>query len=105
MTWSVAKSPRVAKGCDVNNQSINQLAQVIELFPGKDGVAKLRLASGEIIRPPQRIHPLELSASDHLIEDHQGAAQIPGPTVADVLEEGKKSRCGRPLIPVKRMNL
>ncbi|GFS57595.1 uncharacterized protein TNIN_80371, partial [Trichonephila inaurata madagascariensis] len=47
-------------------------------------------------------------ASDHLIEDHQGtdiAAQIPSPTAADVLEEGKKSRCGRPLIPVKRLNL
>ncbi|GBO10837.1 hypothetical protein AVEN_48012-1 [Araneus ventricosus] len=87
------------------------LAQVIELFPGKDGVervAKLRLASGEIIRPLQRIYPLELSASDHLIEDHQGthiAAQNPGPTAADVLEEVKKSRCGRPLIPVKRLNL
>ncbi|GBM98525.1 hypothetical protein AVEN_53817-1 [Araneus ventricosus] len=85
------------------------LAQVIELFPGKDGVervAKLRLASGEIIRPLQRIYPLELSASDHLIEDHQGtdiAAQNPGPTAADVLEEVKKSRCGRPLIPVKRL--
>ncbi|GBN58191.1 hypothetical protein AVEN_159183-1 [Araneus ventricosus] len=71
-------------------------------------VAKLRLASGEIIRPLQRIYPLELSASDHLIEDHQGtdiAAQNPGPTAADVLEEVKKSRCGRPLIPVKRLNL
>ncbi|GFT24904.1 integrase catalytic domain-containing protein [Nephila pilipes] len=85
------------------------LAQVIELFPGKDGVervAKLRLASVEIIRPLQRIYPLELSASDHLIEDHQGtdiAAQSPGSTAADVLEEGKKSRCGHSLIPVKKM--
>ncbi|GFV70270.1 integrase catalytic domain-containing protein [Trichonephila clavipes] len=46
------------------------LAQAIEFFPGKDGVervAKLRLASGEIIRPHQRIYPLELSASKHLI--------------------------------------
>ncbi|GFT78744.1 integrase_H2C2 domain-containing protein [Trichonephila clavipes] len=40
---------------------------------GKDcveHVAKLRLASGEIIRPLQRIYPLELSACDPLIEDH-----------------------------------
>ncbi|GBM44894.1 hypothetical protein AVEN_210702-1 [Araneus ventricosus] len=87
------------------------LAQVIELFPGKDGVervAKLRLASGEIIRPLQRIYPLELSASDHLIKDHQRtdiAAQNPGPTATDVLQEVKKSRWGRPLIPVKRLNL
>ncbi|GFY44771.1 integrase catalytic domain-containing protein [Trichonephila inaurata madagascariensis] len=65
------------------------LAQMIELLPDKDGVDRL-------------------SASDHLIEDYQGtdvAAQIPGPTAAAVLEEGKKSRCGRPLIPVKRLNL
>ncbi|GFY72644.1 dual 3',5'-cyclic-AMP and-GMP phosphodiesterase 11 [Trichonephila inaurata madagascariensis] len=60
------------------------LAQVIELYPGKDSVervAKLRLASGEIIQTLQRIYLLELSASDHLIEDHQDdiAAQIPGP--------------------------
>ncbi|GFW95633.1 integrase catalytic domain-containing protein [Trichonephila clavipes] len=73
------------------------LAQVMELFPGKDGVervAKLRQAGGEIIRPLQRIYHLELSASDHLIEDYQGtdiAVQIPGPTAAVVLEEGKKS--------------
>ncbi|GFT31539.1 uncharacterized protein TNCV_609321 [Trichonephila clavipes] len=49
------------------------------------------------MRPLQRIYPLELSASNHLIEDQQGtdiAAQIPGPTAADVLEEGKKSLCG-----------
>ncbi|GFU54920.1 integrase catalytic domain-containing protein [Trichonephila clavipes] len=74
------------------------LTQVIELFPGKDGVervAKLRLAKGEIIRSLQRIYPLELSTSDHLIEDHQGtdlSTQIPSPTAANVLQEGKKSR-------------
>ncbi|GFY42775.1 putative sodium-dependent multivitamin transporter [Trichonephila inaurata madagascariensis] len=56
------------------------LAQVIELFPGKDGM--------ELLEPGTDI-----------------AAQIPGPTAADVLKEGKKSRCGRPLIPVKRVNL
>ncbi|GFS81416.1 DUF5641 domain-containing protein [Nephila pilipes] len=75
---------------------------------GVERVAKLRLASGEIIRQLQQIYPLELSARDHLIEDHQGtdiAAQNPGPTAADVLEEGKKSRCGHSLIPVKRLNL
>ncbi|GFQ96967.1 DUF5641 domain-containing protein, partial [Trichonephila clavata] len=75
---------------------------------GVERVAKLRLASGEIIRPLQRIYPLELSASDHLIEDHHGtdiAAQNPGPIATDVLKEGKKSRWGRPLIPVKRLNL
>ncbi|GFV47905.1 integrase catalytic domain-containing protein [Trichonephila clavipes] len=75
---------------------------------GVERVAKLRLASGETIRALQRIYPLELSASDHLSENPQGtdiAAQTPGPTAADVLEEGKKSQCGRPLIPVKRLNL
>ncbi|GFY68523.1 DUF1758 domain-containing protein [Trichonephila inaurata madagascariensis] len=83
-------------------------SEIRENQDGVEHVAKLRLASGEIIQPLQRIYPLELSASDHLIDDHQGtdiAAQIPGPTATDVLGKRKKSGCGRPLIPVKRLNL
>ncbi|GFQ92808.1 DUF1758 domain-containing protein [Trichonephila clavata] len=46
-------------------------------------------------------------AEETLIKNHGTdiAAQNPGPTATDVLKEGKKSRWGRPLIPVKRLNL
>ncbi|GFU56905.1 integrase catalytic domain-containing protein [Trichonephila clavipes] len=39
----------------------------IELYPGKDGierVAKLRVANGFVIRPLQRLYPLEMSLFD-----------------------------------------
>lgn len=103
------------------------LAQVIELFPGKDNVervAKLRVASGEIIRPVQRIYPLELSSVDNLSEDHQETRTTPEDEFSDaevpkelkttpepessdaeVLKEAKTTRCGRRIVPVNRMNL
>ncbi|GFX85058.1 uncharacterized protein TNCV_4998871 [Trichonephila clavipes] len=43
------------------------LGRVIELYPGKGGierVAKLRVANGFVIRPLQRLYPLEMSVSD-----------------------------------------
>ncbi|KFM71124.1 hypothetical protein X975_02399, partial [Stegodyphus mimosarum] len=56
------------------------LAQVIELFPGKDNierVAKLRVANGEIIRPLQRIFPLELTSADNFIKMSQKTETAP----------------------------
>ncbi|CAG7821123.1 unnamed protein product, partial [Allacma fusca] len=51
-----------------NKKRINwPLARVIELFPGKDGivrVVRLRTASGEIIRPVQRLFPLEVPVEE-----------------------------------------
>nr|XP_042913562.1 uncharacterized protein LOC122273592 [Parasteatoda tepidariorum] len=102
------------------------LARVIELFPGKDNVqrvAKLRVASGEIIRPLQRIYPLELSSIDNMNEDYQETRTKPDhePSIAhileelktpepklgnaDIQEEARTTRCGRRIVPVKRMNL
>ncbi|GFV13694.1 hypothetical protein TNCV_5009761 [Trichonephila clavipes] len=79
------------------------------LPPGVDVIATpVCMASGLNTLIRRTVIEVVAVASDHLIEDHQGtdiAVQIPGPTAADVLEEGKKSRCGRPLILVKRLNL
>ncbi|GIX82169.1 reverse transcriptase [Caerostris darwini] len=53
-----------------NTKRLNwPLGRIIELFKGKDNVervARLRVAKGEIIRPIQRIYPLELSSSEIL---------------------------------------
>lgn len=41
------------------------LAQVIKIFPGRDGVvrvAKVKTATGELTRPVQRLYPLESSS-------------------------------------------
>ena len=43
------------------------MARVIEVFPGKDGiirVVRLKTASGEILRPVQRLVPLEMSFNE-----------------------------------------
>lgn len=45
------------------------MARIKELFPGKDGhirVVKLQTPSGELIRPIQRLIPLEMETSDNL---------------------------------------
>jgi len=42
------------------------LAKIIELFPGKDGnvrVAKVKTAAGKLVRPLQRLFPLEVSSA------------------------------------------
>ncbi|GIY98472.1 reverse transcriptase [Caerostris extrusa] len=53
-----------------NTKRLNwPLGCTIELFKGKDSVervSRLRVAKGEIIRPIQRIYPLELSSSEIL---------------------------------------
>ena len=97
---SVSKRRTVSPGDIVLVESKNPnkmswpLAQVIELFPGKDNVervAKLRVANGEILRPLQRIFPLELSSMDNFNDDTS--------------TEEKTTRCGRRVKPVQRMNL
>ncbi|GBN79759.1 hypothetical protein AVEN_233212-1 [Araneus ventricosus] len=65
------------------------MAQVIELFPGKykvERVARLRVANVEIIRPVQRIYPLELISVDKLSEvsREEKATPEPRPSSANV---------------------
>lgn len=43
------------------------LGKITQLFPGRDGkvrVARLKTATGELVRPVQRLYPLELSAME-----------------------------------------
>ena len=45
-------------------QREKMLAKVIELFPSKDGIirlTKLRISKGILLRPVQRIYPLEIT--------------------------------------------
>jgi len=40
------------------------LARVVKVFPGRDGVTRVvrvRTATGELVRPVQRLYPLEIS--------------------------------------------
>jgi hypothetical protein len=57
-------------GCDNKKRLDWPLGRVIEIFPGRDQevrVVKVKTSSGELIRPIQRVYPLEISQEDHLL--------------------------------------
>ncbi|CAL1293989.1 unnamed protein product [Larinioides sclopetarius] len=108
-----------------NTKRLNwPLGRVIELFRGKDNVervARLRVANGEIIRPIQRIFPLEFS-SPEIFDDVPAKAESASdnenqPTVStkqsfqpedlpkEQLETVKRTRFGRQIVPLKRLDL
>ncbi|GFS44078.1 transposable element Tc1 transposase [Nephila pilipes] len=103
------------------------LGRVIEIFQGKDNierVAKLRVSNGEIIRPIQRIYPLELSSSE-IFEDIPSIVKSAPDTSSSAKqcstsndqsfqsedlpkeqeETLKKTRLGRQIVPPKRLDL
>jgi len=55
---------------DDNKKRVDwKLGRVLELFPGRDGVervARVKTATGEILRPVQRLYPLEMSQEDSI---------------------------------------
>lgn len=74
------------------------LARIEQLFPGKDGVprvAKVRTVNGSMMRPIQRLYPLEVD------QDEGG-----GFNMKDVIEDKKKTetvtRSGRVSRPPRR---
>ena len=68
------------------------LAKVIELFPSKDGtirLVKLRTSKGILLRPVQRLYPLEITQ-----EFEQSKEALP-----------TKTRSGRVVRPVERLSV
>ena len=61
----IAVGDVVLVGCDNRKRLEWPLARVLAVFPGKDGhvrVARLQTSSGTLIRPVQRLFPLEVSS-------------------------------------------
>ncbi|GBM43388.1 hypothetical protein AVEN_264607-1 [Araneus ventricosus] len=110
-----------------NTKCLNcPLGRVIELFQDKgntERVAKLRAANGEIIRPIQRIYLLEISSTEiskSVPENIESVSDITDNCLHTVSNERssqadahqkeqsqtvKKIRCGRRIVPVKRLDL
>ncbi|GFR20889.1 integrase catalytic domain-containing protein [Trichonephila clavata] len=109
-----------------NTKRLNwPLGRVIELFKGKDNiepVVRLRVANGEIIRPIQRIYPLEIDSAEFtksVPEKVESATEtiddvdhehIPPEEQSETLrieqsQSVKKTRFGRRIVPVKRLDL
>ncbi|XP_035233801.1 uncharacterized protein LOC118205619 [Stegodyphus dumicola] len=105
------------------------LGKIITLIPGNDGVVrlvKLRTKSGEILRPIQRIYPLEVhlqtdNIGDCLRKKHSDQKMCDKPTTSigstefratdkdqsDELNQNplKTTRCGRVIRTPERLNL
>ncbi|GFT16903.1 DUF5641 domain-containing protein [Trichonephila clavipes] len=109
-----------------NTKRLNwPLGRVIELFKGKDNierVVRLRVTNGDIIRLIQRIYPLEIDSAEFtksVPENVESATEtiddvdhehIPPEEQFETLRKEqsqsvKKTRFGRRIIPVKRLDL
>nr|XP_042912273.1 uncharacterized protein LOC122272539 [Parasteatoda tepidariorum] len=100
------------------------LGRVMELFPGKDNIqriARVRIANREIIRPVQRIYPLEMNESEVCREVPEssenvtvdsGDKRIFIPELSQKASEqdtfqcsNKRTRYGRRIVPLNRLDL
>ena len=85
------------------------MARVLELIPGKDGkcrVAKVKTTTGELIRPLQRLYPLEISCqedSPHVpLEVNQLGVRKNNNKVTFCVPEVYHTRSGREVkVPIK----
>ncbi|GFT23271.1 uncharacterized protein NPIL_648341, partial [Nephila pilipes] len=88
------------------------LGRVLELFPGKDGIirlVKLRTEKGEVLRPIQRLYPLELKPNyEQVVSENRKGPEV----VTEYPELNTNSNktvpvtsSGREIKPVKRLDL
>ncbi|UYV63047.1 hypothetical protein LAZ67_2002938 [Cordylochernes scorpioides] len=78
------------------------MARIVELFPGRDGhsrVAKVRTKLGTLIRPVQKLYPLEVSSGDPILRSKEDT------TIKEEHSGAKRTRCGRVVKPPQRLNL
>jgi hypothetical protein len=99
-------------GDDVKKRLQWPLARVLELIPGKDGLirtVKLKTESCTLIRPIQRVFPLEVSGNDFKslpLQKVQSteSVQPPRPDSSEV-SQPQVTRCGRAIRKPKKLNL
>lgn len=94
------------------------LGRVVELFPGKDGIVRLvrlKTPKGYLLRPVQRLYPLEvtdkfLQISDEMSANAENPKLVPAKDVAGQISNNgnpdelcaKRTRSGRVVKPVDR---
>ncbi|GFX67811.1 integrase catalytic domain-containing protein [Trichonephila clavipes] len=90
------------------------LARVIKLIPGKDGLVrtvKLKTQSCTLIRPIQRVFPLEVSVNDiknpplQKVQQTDSSVSCPNPDTLKATEQPQVTRCGRPVKKPDKLNL
>ncbi|GIY62763.1 hypothetical protein CDAR_84671 [Caerostris darwini] len=93
----------------VGNLKYPFTGRVLEKYPGKDGIirlAKLRTEKGNILRPIQRLYPMELTPNyEQVVPETQKVPKVVTeyPELStDSNETVPVSRSGREIKPVKR---
>ncbi|GFX35206.1 integrase catalytic domain-containing protein [Trichonephila clavipes] len=90
------------------------LARVIKLIPGKDGLVrtvKLNTQSCTLIRPIQRVFPLEVSGNDvtnpllQKVQQTDSSVSCPNPDTLKATEKPHVTRCGCPVKKPNKLNL
>ncbi|GFT71728.1 integrase catalytic domain-containing protein [Trichonephila clavipes] len=90
------------------------LAREIKLIPGKDGLVrtvKLRTQSCTLIRPIQRVFPLEVSGNDitnpplQKVQQTDSSVNYPNHDTLKATEQPQVTRCGRPVKKPDKLNL
>ncbi|XP_011860462.1 PREDICTED: uncharacterized protein LOC105557751 [Vollenhovia emeryi] len=79
------------------------LARVIKVFPGRDGVTRVvrvKTAMGELVRPIQRLYPLEMSsttmeATERLIDETDQTKEENGRVIPQDTSTQTRTRSGR----------
>lgn len=78
-------------GSDNTNRLPWPLARVLELIPGTDGVVRLmrlKTATGEYLRPIQRLYPMKVGDNDELLKNLKTEpAEGSPPSVKDVPDD------------------
>ncbi|CAL1671955.1 unnamed protein product [Lasius platythorax] len=85
-TRTVEIGDLVLIGNDLQKRLDWPLAKVEEVFPGKDGhvrVVRLKTAKGELIRPIQRLIPLEVDHSNHETQKFLGSTKATSKTIEE----------------------
>ena len=104
----------VLVGSDNANNLTWPLARVLELIPRTDGVVRvvrLKTASGEYLRPVQKLYPLEVSEDDKILRTpNVGPCNVPLSRAAEAPDTSVDSpqiltRTGRLVKAPKRYNM
>ncbi|XP_035215274.1 uncharacterized protein LOC118188867 [Stegodyphus dumicola] len=107
---------RISETGSDNTKRINwPLGKIIHILPRKDGITrlvKLKTANGHLLRPVQRLYPLEVSNDDPIIEKFSTAkvggeicANSSFDNVCGLEPQIQKTRAGRTIKVPKRLDL
>ncbi|GFV39356.1 hypothetical protein TNCV_1230581 [Trichonephila clavipes] len=86
MTWSVAKSPRVAEQCDVNIQSINQSKSAVTMGDPMEALLELYYQNGDSVSSALQSYRDKKGVKDLLLTSFVASL----PRLSDLIRDAKR---------------